>query len=173
LVVAFVVGFAQGLIRWLLGTGAFVVAFVLGAQLRGPLGTWLAQYWNQVPSDFSQMVAFVGSFIVLIIAMNLAIQAYYQRFPISASLAVLDEIAGGLVAALVVMFSVSVVVLAMDQYYRGVGHVPPVGDVGWIRSLWQGLDGSALVHFMRENVLGFLMTIVGGMLPAAVQSGPR
>jgi uncharacterized membrane protein required for colicin V production len=172
-VMAFALGFAQGLIRQLLGVGAFVVAFVVSAHLRTPIGAWLAQYWNQLPSEFSVMIAFVGSFVVLMIAMTLAVQAYYQRIPLSARLAVVDEILGAIIAAVVAMLSVSAVVLAMDQYYKGVGLTPPTGDVGWIRSLWQALDGAALVHFMRENVIAALMAVLGGLLPTAVQSGPR
>ncbi len=170
---AFALGFAQGLIRQLLGLGAFVVAFVVSAHLTTPVGAWLAQYWNQLPIDFSNMIAFIASFVVLMGVMTLAVQAYYHRVPLTARFAVVDEILGAIVALLVAMLSVAVVVLAMDQYYRGIAASPPPNDVPWLRSLYGALDGAALVHFIRENVLAALLSIMGGLLPVSIQHGPR
>jgi hypothetical protein len=170
--IAFFVGYTQGVLRQVLGVGVFLVAFLGGAYLRAPVGSWLASNWTWLPAQFSEMIAFTASFLVLLGVLTLAVQAYYQRVVLDARYAVLDELAGGILAVLIAVLVVSVLVLNGDAYYHGVGAQPPAGDVGWLRSVYGDLDGSAIVHAIRSGLLPGLLTVLGPLLPAAVRSLP-
>jgi uncharacterized membrane protein required for colicin V production len=167
---AFIMGYSQGMLQQLLELGAFIAAFVLAANLRTPVGAWLSAYWTNVPGEFSFMIAFLTSFIILLGVATLAILVYYKRIELSSRYIVADEIAGGVLAMLVVMLIVGTVVLATDGYYGGIGRHPGGADVGWLRSLHDILDGAALVHFLRGNLLPGLLTVLGPLLPEAVRS---
>jgi uncharacterized membrane protein required for colicin V production len=170
--VAFFLGYTQGVLRQLLGIGVFLVAFIVGAYLRAPVGSWLASNWTWLPVEFSAMVAFVASFLVLLGVMTLGVQVYYQRVVLAARYAVLDEIAGGVLAVLIALLVISVLILAGDSYYHGVGIHPPPGDVGWMRSLFDAFDGSLLVRAMRDGLIPGLLALLGPLLPEAVRSMP-
>ncbi len=170
--IAFFVGYTQGVLRQLLGIGIVLVAFIVGAYLRSPVGAWLASNWTWLPVEFSAMIAFVASFLVLLAVMTLAVQAYYRRVLLTAGYGVLDEFAGGVLAVAALLLVVAVLVLAGDSYYHGVGAVPPAGDVGWLRSLYHAFDGSALVHAMRNGLIPGMLALLGPLLPQAVRALP-
>jgi pyruvate/2-oxoacid:ferredoxin oxidoreductase beta subunit len=56
----FVLGFAQGTIRRLLGLAVTVLAIVVALLLRDPVGDWLSRYWMQFPPEYVTMLAFAG-----------------------------------------------------------------------------------------------------------------
>ncbi len=170
--VAFFVGYSQGVLRQLLGLGIFLVAFIVAAYLRSPVGAWLASNWTWLPVEFSAMVALVVSFLVLLAIMTLGAQVYYRRVTLAARYAVLDELAGGVLGVLFALLVIAVLVLAGDSYYHGVGANPPNGDVGWMRSLFTSFDGAALVHFMRDGLIPGMQALLGPLLPDAVRTLP-
>ena len=167
---AFIMGYSQGVLQQLLELGAFLASFVLAANLRLPVGAWLSAYWTNVPGEFSFMIAFLASFVILLGVATLAILVYYKRTELSSRYIVADEIAGGVLATLIVMLIVGTLVLATDGYYGAVGRNPGGADVGWLRSLHDVLDGAALVHFLRDNLVPGLLTVLGPLLPDAVRA---
>ena len=170
--VAFFVGYTQGVLRQLLGIGVFLVAFIVSAYLRSPIGAWLASNWTWLPVEFSLMIAFTASFLALLGVMTLGVQVYYRRVMLASRYAVLDELAGGVLAVAIVFLVVAALVLNGDSYYHGVGAQPPTGDVGWMRNLYGAFDGSALVHSMRGGLIPGLLALLGPLLPQAVRTLP-
>ena len=55
----FILGFAQGTIRRLIGIGSILFSFFLAANLADPLGTFLGNNWTQFPRQYSYMVGFL------------------------------------------------------------------------------------------------------------------
>ncbi len=170
--IAFFVGYTQGVLRQLLGIGIVLVAFIVGAYLRSPVGAWLASNWTWLPVEFAAMIALVASFLALLAVMTLALQVYYPRVLLTSRYGLLDEVAGGVLAVVALLLVVAVLVLAGDSYYHGVGAVPPAGDVGWLRSLYDAFDGSALVHAMRNGLIPGMLALLGPLLPQAVRALP-
>ena len=170
--IAFFVGYTQGVLRQLLGIGIFLVAFIVGSYLRSPVGAWLASNWTWLPVEFSLMIAFTASFLALLGVMTLGVQVYYRRVMLAPRYAVLDELAGGVLAVAILFLVVAVLVLNGDSYYHSVGAQPPTGDVGWMRSLYGAFDGSALVHAMRGGLIPGLLALLGPLLPEAVRTLP-
>ena len=95
-VAMFVLGFAQGVIRRLLGIVSIAFSFLLAAQLRGTLGSFFATNWTQFPTEYSHMIAFAILFAASTIIFALVIQSYYKRAPIFARYPFLDEVLGAL-----------------------------------------------------------------------------
>ena len=54
----FIVGYAQGIVRRLLGIGAILFSLGLAAQLRNSVGGYLAEQWNQFPDEYAKMLGF-------------------------------------------------------------------------------------------------------------------
>jgi len=140
---AFFVGYAQGLIRQLLGLGAALLAFVLASWLREPIGTWLNQFWTNYTLAFNEMAAFLVSFIVIFIAAELLMSVFYKRTPLVARAVVIDEILGGVLGVVLAVVLIAIVVFILDSYYLTVPG--DTKDPAWLRDLWTALDTNA--HF--------------------------
>ena len=59
----FVLGFAQGTIRRLLGILSILFSFLLAASLAGPLSEFLGNNWRQFSPEYSYMVGFLVAFV--------------------------------------------------------------------------------------------------------------
>ena len=167
---AFFMGYAQGLVRQLLGLGAAAIAFILAGWLREPIGGWLNQYWTTYPLAFNQMAAFLISFVVLFAAAELLMVVYYKRTPLVARAIVIDEILGGVLGVVLVLVLICMLVFILDSYYLTVPAV--TNDPKWLRDLWKALDDSQIIDFLRGGLIAGIVTILGPVLPAAVRSAP-
>ena len=94
-VVMFVLGFAQGVVRRLLGIAIVVFSFLLAANLRDALGSFLASNWTQFPPEYSYMLAFGFLFVVFMVVGTIIIQMTYKPAPLFSKAPVLDELLGG------------------------------------------------------------------------------
>ena len=71
----FVLGFAQGAIRRLLGIASMLFSFLLAANLARPLGDFLSANWTQFPPEYSYMIGFLTIFVAGVVAFALVIQS--------------------------------------------------------------------------------------------------
>jgi uncharacterized membrane protein required for colicin V production len=78
----FVLGFAQGTIRRLLGIGSILFSWFLAANLAEPLAGFLGANWTQFPEEYSYMVGFGTIFAASAIAFALVVQGFYKPQPL-------------------------------------------------------------------------------------------
>ena len=64
----FVLGFAQGTIRRLIGLASILFSFLLAANLADPLGTFLANNWTDQSKQYSYMIGFLTVFVAASLA---------------------------------------------------------------------------------------------------------
>src|SRR5258706_9764298 len=91
----FVVGYAQGVTRRLLGIAAILFSLFLGAQLRTPFGGYLAQQWANITPEYSYMIGFGAVFLASAVTLNIGIPISYRPAPLFYPYPVLDEILRG------------------------------------------------------------------------------
>ncbi len=172
LAAAFFVGYAQGAIRQLLGIGAFIVSFILAANLRGPVGSWLSQYWTQYPVELSGMAAFGLSLLVLLGVTNLGITVYYKRMPLFPQAAAADELLGGVLALCLALLLLAALLIVLDSYYTYRSVVVSGADVPWLHDIDRALGDSAIANFLRQGFVPGLLAIFGPFVPAAIHAAP-
>ena len=165
----FIVGYAQGLMRRLLGTGAILFSIGIAAQLRSPLGDYLAQQWTHISAEYSSMVAFLAVFLAAVIALSIGIQISYRPAPLLTRYPVLDEVLGGVVGVLEGFIILMAVLLAIDPYFTDAGlHGAGPGEFGLLRSLSDLIDHSLSAQILRENVIPGALAIFGFLFPRDV-----
>ena len=121
LLAMFVVGYAQGVIRRLLGIAAILFAIVLGSYLRQPLGAYLANEWTSIDHTYSFMVAFGAVFVATAVTLSIGIQIAYRPAPLFQRYPVLDEILGGLLGVFEGFIILIAALLILDPYYTASG----------------------------------------------------
>ena len=78
----FVLGFAQGTIRRLIGIGSILFSFLFAANLADPLGSFLGSNWTQFPRQYSQMLGFLTIFVAASLAFAIVVQGFYRPQPL-------------------------------------------------------------------------------------------
>jgi len=91
----FVLGFAQGTIRRLIGIASILFSWFFAALVAEPLSNFLGANWTQFPKEYSYMVGFATIFFASSIAFALVVQGYYKPQPLFQKARFADEILGG------------------------------------------------------------------------------
>lgn len=171
LLAMFVVGYAQGVIRRLLGIGAILFAIVLGSYMRAPLGAYLANEWTSIDDAYSFMVAFGAVFTAAAVTLSIGIQITYRPAPLFQKYPVLDEILGGLLGVLEGIIILIAIVLILDPYYTQprVRETVGVGEFTLLRTLFGFLDTSLIVDVLRHSVIPGILGVVGFLFPQDIR----
>jgi uncharacterized membrane protein required for colicin V production len=171
----FIVGYAQGVVRRLLGIAAILFAIVLGSYLRAPLGAYLAEQWTSISDDYSFMVAFGAAFAATAIALSIGIQITYRPAPLFQKYPVLDEILGGLLGVLEGIIILIALMLILDPYFTqpSVRETAGFGEFGLLRTLFTFLDKSLTGDILRHSVIPPILAVFGFLFAQDVKDAFR
>jgi uncharacterized membrane protein required for colicin V production len=171
LLAMFVVGYAQGVVRRLLGIAAIVFSLILGAQLRQPLGQYLANEWTTIVSSYSYMVAFGAVFLAAAVTLSIGIQITYRPAPLFPKYPVLDEILGGILGVVEGFIILIAILLILDPHYSqpAVQQNVGFGEFQLLRTLHGFLDPTLTAAILRDNVIPILLAILGVLFPQDVR----
>jgi len=170
LMAMFILGFIQGTVRRLLGLASIVFSLLLAAQLREPLGDFLASNWTQFPDQYSRMIGFGAVFVAASITFTIAIQAFYRVVPLFVRFPVVDELLGGVLGVLQGAVILGAAILILDPFYQLSG-IPAFGDeMAVLRTFHEALDNSTTAIVYREQIIPGFFAVAGGLFPEAVRA---
>ena len=165
----FVLGFVQGIVRRLFGIAAMLVALVLAAQLRDPVGSFLAANWGQFPREYGYMVGFLAMFVAGVVGTTVAIQWFYRPAQLFRSYHLLEQVIAGLLGMVQGLVLIGAFLLISDPYYTTAGATEVGGELTVIRTVHAALADSATGEAFRHSLLPPFVAIAGWFLPAAVR----
>ena len=160
------VGFFRGAIRQLLALGAWLVAFVVAAQSRGFLADWLRAQEPDFSVQYANMLSFVITFAVLLVA-ALAIIELSGRTVLLSNRAIVEELVGGVALLMVGVLALTSVMLALGTYYTVPGAF--TADVDVVRQLQTALSHSQIAAVLRDTLMPLMQTLLGPLLPPDVR----
>lgn len=139
-------GFTQGMIRYVLNAIAVIVAFVLAAQLKGPIID-LLRFWTAFTPEGRELLIFVILFFGFVIAGFFVIRALYRRtrLPIVKQL---DEIGGAVFGLIFAALVLSFQLVVFDSFFLGGGDTG-----GWVAGYYDALNDSLIIAFFRETLI--------------------
>lgn len=162
------VGVFRGALRQLLALGAWLVAFVVAAQERGFLANWLLAQEPDFSDQYANMLGFVISFAIILIAALALIELSGRTVTLSNS-PMVEEIVGGGVLLFVGVLALTGLLIALGTYYSS----PPHGvtaEVDLVSRLASTLNDSTIAKVLRDTLLPALQTLLGPLLPPDVRS---
>lgn len=165
----FILGFMQGIIRRLLGIASILVSLLVAAQVRGPLGAFLAENWTQYPAEYNHMLAFGSVFVAGSLAATIAIQLFFRPAPLFAKYPVIDEVLGGVLGLLQGALILAAFFLITDPFFLTVGQEAGATEFPFVREIHQALDGSVTAEIIRGRVVPSILLVLGGVFPASVR----
>ncbi|MGZ8563615.1 MAG: CvpA family protein [Candidatus Limnocylindria bacterium] len=146
LAVGVFVGFTQGTIRYVLNCVAVIVAFVLASQLKGPILDLLG-FWDAFTPAGRELLIFWILYAGFTIAGWFVIRALYRRtrLPIPRQL---DEIGGAIFGLIYVALVLTFQLVVLDSFFLTGNDTG-----GWVAGLYDALNDSLIVGFLREVVI--------------------
>jgi len=165
----FVLGFAQGTIRRLIGLASILFSFLLAANLADPLGTFLANNWTDQSKQYSYMIGFLTVFVAASLAFAIVIQGFYRPQPLFEKARFVDELLGGALGVLQAGVILGSFVVILDSFYRL--SVPRTGnELQFLQDFWSFLDGSQIVDFFRSTLIPLFFVLFGFLIPDKIEA---
>jgi uncharacterized membrane protein required for colicin V production len=165
----FVLGFAQGTIRRLIGVGAILFSFLFSANLAEPLGDFLKANWTDQNPEYSYMIGFLTLFVAASLAFAIVVQGFYRPQPLFEKARFADEIIGGLLGILQAAIILGAFIVILDSYYR-LGADPGTRELEFLRSFWEFLDSSRIVDFFRSTLIPAFFLLFGLFIPDKLEA---
>jgi uncharacterized membrane protein required for colicin V production len=165
----FVLGFAQGTIRRLIGIASIVFSFLLAANLAEPLGNFLKANWTTQNPQYSYMVGFLTVFVAASVAFAIVIQGFYKPQALFEKARFVDELIGGVLGVIEAGIILGALVVILDSYYR-LNAPPRDTELQFLRDLWTFLDGSQIVDFFRATLIPLFFTLFGFLVPDKIEA---
>jgi uncharacterized membrane protein required for colicin V production len=164
----FLLGFFRGLVRQALALGAWLILFLVGIYLRGPVAEWIGSMWLQLGRDYAQMLAFLavfgGGFVVAFMLVQFgSMPSKLTRHPI------IDDAVGGFLGVLLAVLSIAAVMVVLRTYFLGTPD-PLTGEIHWLRDIHHGLEESTIGSAIHDWVIRIVGTLLSPLLPSDVRS---
>ena len=166
----FVLGFAQGTIRRLLGLGAILFSFLLAANLAAPLGEFLGANWTQFPREYSYMVGFLMVFVASSVAFALIVQGFYQPQPLFQKARFADEIIGALLGLVQAAVILGAFIIILDSFFRIPGLATGPHELPFLRTIWEALDPTKFATLFRDTLIPAFFALTGLFIPENIKA---
>ena len=167
----FVLGYVQGVIRRLIGIAAVCFAFVVAAQARDPLGSWLAYNWTQFPADYSRMIAFGLVFATIAIGLAIVTELNYKTLMLWPKTPIVEEVLGGVLGVVQGAIILLALVIIVDPYFRASGGVTEPNELPLIRGVHDGYAGSRTEAVYQSTLVPGALTLFGVLIPDTIEAG--
>jgi uncharacterized membrane protein required for colicin V production len=164
----FILGFAQGAIRRLVGIATMTFSFFLAAQLQVPVGSFLATHWEQFPPEYAAMIGFLVLFVAGVVAFALIVQGTYSKTQIFARHPVVDEILGGILGVVQGLLLLMFLTIILDQFFLGSSYAPDPDEVPLLANIWTAINGSGFGQILHETAIPNFLGLVQFLIPQGI-----
>ncbi len=165
----FVLGFAQGTIRRVIGIGSILFSFLFAAALSEPLGAFLGNNWAQFSRQYAYMVGFGAVFVAAALAFALVAQGFYKPVPLFAKARFVDEILGGVLGIIQAALILIAVIVILGSFFLIPGIARDPQELLGLRELWTAFETSRIVDFFQASVVPGFLSLFDLFIPDSVQ----
>jgi uncharacterized membrane protein required for colicin V production len=165
----FVLGFAQGAIRRVIGIASILFSFLFAATLSEPLGNFLGANWAQFSRQYSYMIGFGTVFVAASLAFALVVQGFYKPQPLFAKARFLDEIIGGLLGIIQAGLILGAVIVILGSFFLIPGIDRDPEELLGLREVWTALQDSRIVDFFMATLIPGFFSIFDLFIPDSIQ----
>lgn len=165
----FVLGFAQGTIRRLIGIASILFSFLLAANLYEPLGSFLANNWAQFSRQYAYMIGFGTVFVAAALAFALVAQGFYKPQPLFAKARFADEIIGGILGVIEAGIILGAVLIILGSFFLIPGIAQDPEELLLLRDLWTALETSKIVDYFQTTLIPGFFSVFGLFIPDSIE----
>lgn len=165
----FVLGFAQGTIRRVIGIASILFSFLFAANLSEPLGTFLGNNWSQFSRQYAHMIGFGTVFVAASLAFALVVQGFYKPQPLFAKARFADEIIGGLLGLLQAALILGAVIVILGSFFLIPGIAKDPQELLGLRELWTALETSRIVDAFQTTIIPVFFSVFDLFIPDSIQ----
>ena len=164
----FVLGFAQGTIRRLIGLASVLFSFFFAANIAEPLGVFLGSNWTQFTKEYSYMIGFLTVFVAASVAFALVAQGWYKPQPLFEKARFVDEVLGGLLGIVQAGVIFGAILVILGTFFMNPLIPADSDELPVLRDLWEALSQSQIGRLFMDTIIPAFFSIFGFLMPASI-----
>jgi uncharacterized membrane protein required for colicin V production len=161
----FVLGFAQGTIRRLIGIASILFSFLFAANVAEPLGNYLGSNWTQFSKEYATMIGFLTVFLASSVAFAVVVQGLYKTQPLFQKARFVDELVGGILGLLEAALIFGCILVILDSFFRIPAIAADAQELRFLRQFWEQIDPTRAAAMFRETVIPTFFLLTGFLVP--------
>lgn len=166
----FVLGFAQGTIRRVIGIASILFSFFLASQLYEPLGSFLAANWTQFPKEYSYMLGYLTIFVAASVAFAIVAQGWYKPQPLFHKARFVDEVLGGILGVIQAGLILGCIVVILSTFFAIPTIAPDPQEIAFLREVWKALESSQIVDYFQATLIPLFFSLTGFLIPDSIEA---
>lgn len=163
---ALLIGILRGALRQLMTLGAWLVALVVAAYMREPVGDWIAAQ-TDYSREYVEMLGFGLAFIVLFALAVIVIQIGGRTVELIERPG-FDEMLGGVLGLAWAVMAITSLLIVLDTYYANP--VRGSSELALVQDLNVELRDSSIGAALQRSAVPGLGSVLGPLLPAEVRA---
>lgn len=154
-------GFMAGMISYVLNALVVVIAFIVAAQLKGPILDLLG-FWRAFSPEGRELIVFAVLFFGLTIAGWFVVRRAYRRtrLPVAKQI---DEIGGAIFGLIFAALLISLQLIVFDSFFTNTDETG-----GWLGGYYDALNTSFIVGFFRDTIIPVIGFVARPFVPAEI-----
>jgi uncharacterized membrane protein required for colicin V production len=159
-------GWLSGLARRIAGLVFLVVAFLVGAQFRGPIGELVMTVFPTIPAGWTEVLGYGVAFGAVYTGLNLIGGMVLRRATSGGTSRATDRVLGALFGGLegVVLASVGIVIL--HTYATPGSTIEALANMAILPNLVSSIDASTIGKFLEATTVPIVLKLLGPFLPS-------
>ncbi len=163
-------GWKTGFVRRLFGLLFLAASFILGAQLRGPIGAIVTSLFPDMPKAYAEMVGYSAAFSVLVIAFNLLSRTILSKVAVGGLSAATDRVLGAAFGFVEAVLIASAAIVILHTYSAEVASLTKLAGFGILKDVAEGVDRSTIGKLLTSTTVPVVLAILGPLLPSDITS---
>jgi len=163
-------GFRNGFLRSVLGLLFMVLALVIGAYIRYPVGALATLVFKDVPSDYANLVGYAIAFPAILAGLHIASSFLVGKVAVQGLSMEADRVLGAIFGGAEAILIVSAGIVILDTYLGTDSALRHTLGPGLLQTIAQAVEGSTTVHLLRDTTVPVVLTILGPLLPKDISS---
>ena len=161
-------GWRNGFLRSLLGLVFTIVAMVLGASFRYPVGVVAKQFFPTIPADYASLVGYVIAFQVILALLHLVSGFVLGRTAPRGMAREMDAALGAVFGALEAILILSAVIVIVDAYFGTNSTFGTAVAPGLLKEFTAAFNASETVKILSGTTVPVVLAILTPILPSDV-----
>jgi uncharacterized membrane protein required for colicin V production len=163
-------GWQTGFVRRLAGLLFLAVAFVVGAQLRGPVGTLIGSLFPGIPEGWTDMIGYGVAFGAVYTGLTVVAGGILRRVAVGGMSRATDRVLGAALGGVEGIVLASIAIVILHTYVTPGSTIETLANMAVLPNLVQAIDGSTIGKLLEATTVPIVLRLLGPLLPSDITS---
>jgi len=163
-------GWVTGFVRRLAGLAFLLVAFLVGARLREPVGALISGLFPGIPDGWTDMIGYSVAFGVVYTGLNVVAGGVLRKVAVGGMSRATDRLLGAVLGGVEGLILASIAIVILHAYATPGSTIETLANMAILPNLVSAVDASTVGRFLERTTVPIVLKLLGPLLPTDLTS---